>query len=297
MSSQRRMALWDISESCNLRCKFCYHLADGSPWSNLKTPLDDGVRIIERLAGWSVTDITFVGGEPLLSRNLPAFVREARSKHIACTVTTNGSHLKPERFTELVQSLRWLEVSIDSLRADYLTSIRRDVAPETLRAFLFWATRTAAAVRVIMTVTKNNLDDIPHVAALCREAGARELKLQAVYLADSITWRDELVLSVDQHDDFERRAREVLDWNQGLEDYFAHLADCSRERKKWTVCSAFRDFIYIDVRGNLRRCPSLPTVLTDENPFHDTPKVCEEMTLDCLSCFNLMEDVPYTLRR
>ncbi len=76
---------WNITNQCNLKCKFCYankSVKDGS--YHLQK------NIIAILADRRVEQITFSGGEPLMVKYLPSLLKTTKKKGIRVHLSTNG---------------------------------------------------------------------------------------------------------------------------------------------------------------------------------------------------------------
>lgn len=67
-----RMAKWDITSECNLKCKHCYNSERYSNGINGKRCLSNQqiFKIVQSLKELEFTKIHFLGGEPLLSPNI-----------------------------------------------------------------------------------------------------------------------------------------------------------------------------------------------------------------------------------
>jgi organic radical activating enzyme len=86
---------YNLVDHCNLSCRECSHL---SPFLRAHSlPLETFTRDINRLAQvYRVQRFRFVGGEPLLNKDICAFVRAVRASGIAqeIQVVSNGTLLK-----------------------------------------------------------------------------------------------------------------------------------------------------------------------------------------------------------
>jgi MoaA/NifB/PqqE/SkfB family radical SAM enzyme len=98
-----------LTYRCNAKCYFCDIWEKPSPyvaWDNVAANLRDlrrmGVRVVD-----------FTGGEPLLHRELPRFLQEAKRLGFITTVTTNGL-LYPKYANQLRGLVDMLHFSLDS---------------------------------------------------------------------------------------------------------------------------------------------------------------------------------------
>ncbi|MBI4981426.1 radical SAM protein [Candidatus Woesearchaeota archaeon] len=101
--------LW-ITNRCNLTCDYCYVVDNHS-----KDPS------LEKVQSWiahsdalGAAIVAFMGGEPLLRKDLTEIVSSADQRNLMTYLTTNGKLLTPKRLEELAQAgLDILEISID----------------------------------------------------------------------------------------------------------------------------------------------------------------------------------------
>jgi MoaA/NifB/PqqE/SkfB family radical SAM enzyme len=84
--------LWlELTQKCNLVCGHCYN--DSSPQMPLVTRMreEDWVNAISQGARQGVTDIQFIGGEPLLVKYIDRLIAFAHSKSLNVEVFTNAT--------------------------------------------------------------------------------------------------------------------------------------------------------------------------------------------------------------
>lgn len=112
MKLRRGYIEYFLADHCNLRCAQCSHY---SPYMKPWTPaLEDFRRDLSALSEvMEVGRFRFLGGEPLLNRELPAFLAAVRESGFARQVgiCTNGLLLH-KTSEEVLRSLDWLDVSV-----------------------------------------------------------------------------------------------------------------------------------------------------------------------------------------
>ncbi|MGQ0812463.1 MAG: GTP 3',8-cyclase MoaA [Nitrospiraceae bacterium] len=120
-----------VTDRCNLRCKYCMPEEDYA-WLPRETILTfeemDGLTTLFTELG--VDKVRLTGGEPLLRRDLPAFVRmlarHHRIKDIA--LTTNGILMAEHAEALYYAGLHRVTVSLDTLRPERFRALtRRDM--------------------------------------------------------------------------------------------------------------------------------------------------------------------------
>lgn len=101
---------WHLTGACNYSCRFCFAKNIGD------TPVrvEEGKKIIRRLAENGIQKINFVGGEPLLHPYLNEYCIFSKDCGMTVSVTTNGSLLNGSRIFEMAESVDWLALSVDS---------------------------------------------------------------------------------------------------------------------------------------------------------------------------------------
>ncbi len=89
-----------FTDGCNLRCPFCHNasLVERHPEEYIDP--EEFFRFLEKRTGL-LDGICITGGEPLLQKDLPDFIRRVRSYGFAVKLDTNGTF--PERLEELLR--------------------------------------------------------------------------------------------------------------------------------------------------------------------------------------------------
>lgn len=97
-------------KACNMKCTYCF--------ASFKDLIDTNVlksyqqkEIVKKLAKCFIK-ITFVGGEPFLSKNLINLAQIAKVHDMITCVVTNGFFLEPSKISKL--PFDWITISIDS---------------------------------------------------------------------------------------------------------------------------------------------------------------------------------------
>ncbi len=98
-----------VTYRCNATCSFCDIWERPSPY----VTLDNARANLRDLKKLGVRIIDFTGGEPLLHRQLPDLLREAKQLGFITTLTTNGL-LYPKRAEQLRGLVDMLHFSLDS---------------------------------------------------------------------------------------------------------------------------------------------------------------------------------------
>jgi len=117
-----------ITDKCNFRCTYCMP-AEGLPW--LKKAEILSYEELERIARVAVSigieQIRLTGGEPLVRRDVPEFVRQLRQIEglRSLSLTTNGILLKQQAKVLAEAGLSRINVSLDSLVSEKFAQLTR----------------------------------------------------------------------------------------------------------------------------------------------------------------------------
>lgn len=117
-----------ITDRCNLRCAYC--MPESGVCSIAHEDIltyEEFLRVIGIFAGLGVRKLKISGGEPLVRKDAPNFIR--RAKRVPgieqVTLTTNGVLLARELPKLLAAGIDGINVSLDTLRSDRYASITR----------------------------------------------------------------------------------------------------------------------------------------------------------------------------
>ncbi|MBZ0274393.1 radical SAM protein [bacterium] len=82
-------ASWPLSHRCNLRCSYC------QIWDKLGYELDleQGKKLIDDLAAAGTIWLSFSGGEPMLRKEVGAFIDYATERGMETSISTNGRQI------------------------------------------------------------------------------------------------------------------------------------------------------------------------------------------------------------
>ena len=117
-----------ITDKCNFRCTYCMP-AEGLPW--LKKAEILSYEELERIARVAVSigieQIRLTGGEPLVRRDVPDFIRQLRKIEglRSLSLTTNGILLKQQAGALAEAGLHRINVSLDSLIPEKFAQLTR----------------------------------------------------------------------------------------------------------------------------------------------------------------------------
>ena len=152
---------------CNARCSFC------NIWQEPDRRLADSEEVLRNLgqlrrAGVRIVD--FTGGEPLLHPDLPHFLREAKSRGLRTTVSTNAL-LYPKRARELAGLVNLLHFSIDAAQPDLHDRLRGIPSFDRVMESLDLALTLGEKPELLFTASRENYLEIVPLADVARQIG------------------------------------------------------------------------------------------------------------------------------
>lgn len=269
-----RVAIWEITAACNLRCVHCESSAGCRDPAELTT--DEALRLCDDLADLGCQQCNVSGGEPLLRKDWPTLCQRLASRGVKVNLVSNGSLLDDEAIAVArAHGVSAFAVSVDGLPATH-DRIRphpvkgRSQFAEVLAA-LDRLARVGAKVAAITHVNRWNFDELERLHALLRERGVVGWQLQ---LGMPLGRQREIdvpyTLSPDQLWDLAPRLVALIKADQppGLmivDDigyYTEHEPVLRSSPHKgpaiWTGCHAGLLTVGIESNGDVKGCSGLP---------------------------------------
>ena len=209
-----------VTDRCNLRCAYCMPELDYTwlPRHDLLTFEELG-RLVDVFTSLGVDRVRLTGGEPLLRKDLPAFVAQlaARPAITDLAMTTNGVLL-----ADLAQPLRdaglhRVTVSLDTLRHDRFERLARFDELDRVRAGIDRARAVFGRLKLDMVVMRGtNDDELVDLLEYGRGVGAEVRFIEYMDVGGATQWRPEAVVS----------RREMLD---GLERHYGPITPLAED--------------------------------------------------------------------
>jgi radical SAM protein with 4Fe4S-binding SPASM domain len=176
---------WHITESCNLRCKHCYHVNYDSKGELSSEELLQVLDLLDNAAAkWGkLATLSITGGEPLLRLNeVKQIVDRIESKnHIYYfDLLTNGTFLDDNALSFLSKStkLRRVQLSLegsDSIKND---EIRGQGSFEKIITGIRSLKAHQIPICIMVTLTRENVDEISEIVALAIDLGIDYLSFE-----------------------------------------------------------------------------------------------------------------------
>ena len=263
-------AVWETTLQCDLACRHCGSRAGRARPDELTTA--EALDLVVQMADLGVKEVTLIGGEAYLRDDWTAIVRAVREAGMACSITTGGRGLGPERAREAREAgLQGAAVSIDGLRATH--DALRAVAGSFDSAFDALASLREAGVRVSVNtqIGRQSLREIPELfellvaarrrawqehltLAMGRAAAEPALLVEPYQMLEVMPMLARLKARAD--------AAGVMVWPGNNIGYFGPYESLLRgtlPRGHMASCGAGRSTLGIEANGDIKGCPSLPT--------------------------------------
>ena len=284
-----------ITNICNARCDFCGFAVDRfDPRQRRSVTLQEAHDVIDIAVRNHIGYLLFVGGEPMVHRDLRAMVRYAAESGIRPMICTNGS--------------LWTEQNIAGLAADGLSSVIMSIdshdivrheknrgLPDVCRK-IKWANERlkTAGIQTTASVTASKLiDDYDKLPPFLRELGFESCTfsypltaLGSSYLSFSdsslVSYRtEELVQVFEKIKQMKRRSGfPVVNPSESLAEMQRHLRG---EREKFGCLGGYKYF-YLDWNLNLYRCHFWEKPMCSIYEFDSSKLIrdgCTRCMIDC----------------
>jgi MoaA/NifB/PqqE/SkfB family radical SAM enzyme len=284
-----------ITNICNARCDFCGFAVDRfDPKQRRSVTLKEAQDVIDIAVRNHIGYLLFVGGEPMIHRDLRAMVRYAAESGIRPMICTNGS--------------LWTEQNIRGLAADGLSSVIMSIdahdivrheknrgLPDVCKK-IKWANQILAelGVQTTASVTASKLiDDYEKLPPFLRELGFESCTfsyplttLGSSYLSFSdsnlVSYRtEELIQVFEKIKQMKRNSGfPVVNPSESLNEMQRHL----RGQREHFGCLGGHKYFYLDWNLNLYRCHFWNTPMCSIYEFDSSKLIrdgCTRCMIDC----------------
>jgi MoaA/NifB/PqqE/SkfB family radical SAM enzyme len=284
-----------ITNICNARCDFCGFAVDRfDPKQRRSVTLKEAKDVIDIAVRNHIGYLLFVGGEPMIHRDLRAMVRYAAESGIRPMICTNGS--------------LWNEQNMRGLASDGLSSVimsidSHDIArhennrglPDVCKK-IKWANEVLRelGVQTTASVTASKLiDDYDKLPPFLRELGFESCTfsypltaLGSSYLSFSnsnlVSYRTEELVQVFEKIKQMKRSSgfPVVNPSESLNEMQRHL----RGQREKFGCLGGHKYFYLDWNLNLYRCHFWETPMCSIYDFDSSKLIrdgCTRCMIDC----------------
>ncbi|HYE33031.1 MAG TPA: radical SAM protein [Methylomirabilota bacterium] len=284
-----------ITNICNAKCDFCGFAVDKfDPKKRRSVTLQEAKDVIDISVKNHIGYMLFVGGEPLIHRDLAVMVRYAAERGIRPMICTNGSLWTEQNMRELARmGLSSVIMSIDAHDVAKHEKNRglNDVCRKIKKAN---ATFKELGIQTTASVTASRLiDDYEKLPAFLEDLGFTSCTfsyplttLSSSYLSFSesslVNYKtDELIQVFEKIKDMKRRSGyPVVNPTESLSEMQRHL----RGEKEQFGCLGGHKYFYLDWNLNLYRCHFWEKPMCNIYEFDETKLIrdgCTRCMIDC----------------
>jgi putative heme d1 biosynthesis radical SAM protein NirJ1 len=163
------VVVWNITQTCNLRCVHCYSNSGGTTRGGELTTAE-GVKFIDDLAAFKVPVLLMSGGEPLIRPDFFELAGYAISRGMRVTVSTNGTLITPAVARDLKKmGVGYVGISLDGIGAnnDRFRG-RRGAFDEALQGIRN-CLEAGQKVGLRFTLTRHNYGELEDIFRLAEE--------------------------------------------------------------------------------------------------------------------------------
>ena len=243
----------EITNRCNMRCKWCYRENLEMLGTVGDMPLEPLMKLLEECKGVRILHL-FGEGESLMYPGIVDVVRTA-AKYVKCpSLTTNGTMLRHLGKDLAEAGLGELAVSIDGTDNETFKAIRKVNLDRILDNMRYFASISDIPMRINAVVSADNLDSLRNMPELAASIGnVKELHFQGLHESDASKEHGFLKLRVENPDvkSFMSEVREKCR-RYGFETNVDNL-EYFLERPS-PCMSPFAGIVYINKDGYLAPC-------------------------------------------
>ena len=284
-----------ITNICNAKCDFCGFAVDRfDPKQRRSVTLQEAKDVIDIAVKNHIGYLLFVGGEPLVHRDLRAMVRYAAERGVHPMICTNGSLWTDQNMRDLANDgLSSVIMSIDSHEVARHEKNRGlpDVCRKIKHANEVFA---QLGIQTTASVTASKLiDDYEKLPAFLTELGFKSCtfsypltSLASSYLSFSdsslVAYRTEELIQVFEKIKIMKRnsGYPVINPNESLTEMQRHL----RKEPEKFGCLGGHKYFYLDWNLNLYRCHYWEAPMCSIYDFDQSKLIrdgCTRCMIDC----------------
>jgi radical SAM protein len=162
------LAIWEITQSCDLACKHCRAAAQPIAHPDELTTAE-GKALIDQIADMHIPIFVFTGGDPLKRKDVFELIRYAADKKVSVAVTPSATPLltREAMFKMKEAGLVRLGISLDGSTPEIHDTFRGlpGAYARTIQA-IEWANEAGIPVQVHTTISRHNAKDLDNLCAL-----------------------------------------------------------------------------------------------------------------------------------
>jgi len=166
--------VWNFTNKCNLKCRHCYQDSEHKRLDN-ELSRAEKLDVVDQLGRMYVPMLALAGGEPTISPDLLAVLQRAQQYEMHTTIATNGVTMTTDLAAKLTDAgLRYVEVSLDSVRADRHDAFRGvpGMWERAVQGMKHIVATEGLRLGVAMCVHQGNVDEVRDMLEFAIDIGA-----------------------------------------------------------------------------------------------------------------------------
>jgi SynChlorMet cassette radical SAM/SPASM protein ScmE len=160
----------DITNRCNLRCRYCYHFS-GPGDVDQDLSKEEWLRFFQELNRCAVMDVTLAGGEPFFRKDLKQLVKSIVANRMRFNILSNGTLITDDMASFLFSTGRCngVQVSIDGSKPETHDACRGKGNFNRAIDGIWCLKKNKVPVQVRVTIHRHNVSDLEAIAKLLLE--------------------------------------------------------------------------------------------------------------------------------
>jgi len=162
------LAIWEVTQSCDLACKHCRAAAQPIPHPDELTHAE-GKALIDQIAAMHIPIFVFTGGDPLKRKDVFELIRYAAEKGVHVAVTPSATPLltRDAIFKLKEAGVVRLGISLDGSTPEIHDTFRGlpGAWARTIQA-IEWAGEAGLPIQVHSTISRHNAQDLDNLCSL-----------------------------------------------------------------------------------------------------------------------------------
>jgi len=162
------LAIWEVTQSCDLACKHCRAAAQPIPHPDELTH-EEGRALIDQIAQMHIPIFVFTGGDPLKRKDVFELIRYAAGKGVQVAVTPSATPLltREQIFKMKEAGVVRLAISLDGSSPEIHDAFRGlpGAWARTIQA-IEWANEAGIPIQVHSTISRHNANDLDNLCNL-----------------------------------------------------------------------------------------------------------------------------------
>jgi AdoMet-dependent heme synthase len=162
------LAIWEVTQSCDLACKHCRAAAQPIPHPDELT-YEEGKALIDQIADMQIPIFVFTGGDPLKRKDVFELIRYAAGKGVQVAVTPSATPLltREQIFKMKEAGVVRLGISLDGSCPEIHDAFRGlpGAWARTIQA-IEWAGEAGIPIQVHTTISRHNAHDLDNLCNL-----------------------------------------------------------------------------------------------------------------------------------